>query len=131
MKGRLSFNFKGPRKRYRSKKKPSVSRKKQKKKPRKQQQNYEKFKLRTRQKLSSSYAYVKRLGFGRWKRKPRGSAFGGSWRGGGRRRKREGRGRNLLRQMGVCVAGFRWIKQGGGYRCVGGSHWVDDSQLGI
>lgn len=36
-----------------------------------------------------------------------------------------------LRQMGVCVAGFNWIKQRGGYRCAGGSHWVDDSQLGI
>lgn len=36
-----------------------------------------------------------------------------------------------LRQMGVCVAGFTWIKQSGGYRCAGGSHWVDYSQLGI
>jgi hypothetical protein len=33
--------------------------------------------------------------------------------------------------MGVCVAGFTWIKQSGGYRCAGGSHWVDYSQLGI
>lgn len=36
-----------------------------------------------------------------------------------------------LRQMGVCVAGFQWIKQSGGYRCGGGSHWVNDSRLGI
>lgn len=47
------------------------------------------------------------------------------------RRKKEERVQSRLRQMGVCVAGFRWIKQGGGYRCAGGSHWVDDSQLGI
>ncbi|KAJ5972007.1 ATPase AAA-type core [Penicillium vulpinum] len=36
-----------------------------------------------------------------------------------------------LRTMGVCVAGFQWIKQSGGYRCAGGSHWVSDAQLGI
>lgn len=36
-----------------------------------------------------------------------------------------------LRQMGVCVAGFRWIKQSGGYRCASGTHWVNDSALGI
>lgn len=47
------------------------------------------------------------------------------------RRHKEERAQSRLRQMGVCVAGFRWIKQGGGYRCAGGRHWVDDSQLGI
>ena len=47
------------------------------------------------------------------------------------RKKKEELAQSRLRQMGVCVAGFRWIKQGGGYRCAGGSHWVDDSQLGI
>ena len=36
-----------------------------------------------------------------------------------------------LREMGVCVAGFRWIKQADGYRCAGGSHWVTNSALGI
>lgn len=45
--------------------------------------------------------------------------------------KREELAQSRLRQMGVCVAGFRWIKQSGGYRCAGGSHWVDYSQLGI
>ena len=34
-----------------------------------------------------------------------------------------------LREMGVCVAGYRWIHQSGGYRCAGGSHWVSDAQL--
>ncbi|KAK4981136.1 hypothetical protein LTR66_000589 [Elasticomyces elasticus] len=47
------------------------------------------------------------------------------------RRKKEELAQSRLRQMGVCVAGFNWIKQGGGYRCAGGSHWVDDSQLGV
>ena len=36
-----------------------------------------------------------------------------------------------LRQMGVCPVGFRWIKQAGGYRCAGGSHWVTDGELGL
>ncbi len=47
------------------------------------------------------------------------------------RKKKEELAQSRLRQMSVCVAGFRWIKQGGGYRCAGGSHWVNDSQLGI
>ncbi|CAG8942428.1 unnamed protein product [Penicillium salamii] len=34
-----------------------------------------------------------------------------------------------LKSMGVCVMGYRWIKQSGGYRCAGGSHWVSDAQL--
>lgn len=47
------------------------------------------------------------------------------------RRKREELAQNRLREMGVCEAGFRWIKQSGGYRCAAGGHWVADSQLGI
>lgn len=47
------------------------------------------------------------------------------------RRKKEQLAQSRLRQMGVCVAGFQWIKQVGGYRCAGGSHWVSDSQLGM
>ena len=34
-----------------------------------------------------------------------------------------------LRELGPCPAGFHWIKQGRGYRCAGGSHWLDDAQL--
>lgn len=47
------------------------------------------------------------------------------------RRQKEELAQRKLRQMGVCVAGFKWIKQSGGYRCAGGSHWVGDSQLGM
>lgn len=46
-------------------------------------------------------------------------------------RKREELAQSRSRQMGVCVMGFAWIKQGGGYRCAGGTHLVTDSQLGI
>jgi len=34
-----------------------------------------------------------------------------------------------LQTMGLCPAGFSWYRQGGGWRCNGGSHWVSDSQL--
>lgn len=47
------------------------------------------------------------------------------------RLKREALVQSRLRQMGVCVAGFSWIKQAGGYKCSAGGHWVDDSQLEI
>lgn len=36
-----------------------------------------------------------------------------------------------LKEMGVCSAGYRWIKQTDGYRCAGGFHFVSKSQLGI
>ncbi|KAL4068441.1 P-loop containing nucleoside triphosphate hydrolase protein [Scleroderma yunnanense] len=36
-----------------------------------------------------------------------------------------------LRMMGVCVQGFPWIQQTGGWRCAGGAHFVSDGQLGI
>ena len=46
-------------------------------------------------------------------------------------RQREAKAQAKLRTMGVCVAGFRWIKQAGGYRCEAGGHFVSDSQLGF
>jgi hypothetical protein len=46
-------------------------------------------------------------------------------------RLREEQAQQKLRNLGVCVQGFRWIKAGGGYRCAGGSHFVTDAQLGI
>lgn len=45
------------------------------------------------------------------------------------RRKEEARVQTKLQAMGNCVAGFRWIKQGSGYRCAGGSHFVDNAAL--
>ncbi|KAK6527341.1 hypothetical protein TWF281_010523 [Arthrobotrys megalospora] len=34
-----------------------------------------------------------------------------------------------LRKMGPCPAGFHWIKQAGGYRCAGGSHFLSDGDV--
>lgn len=48
-----------------------------------------------------------------------------------RRKQQEAKAQAKLREMGVCVAGFRWIKIAGGYQCGGGSHFVSDGQLGI
>jgi hypothetical protein len=47
------------------------------------------------------------------------------------RRKKEQRVQVKLREMGICPAGYRWIKQSGGYRCSAGMHWVDDASLGL
>lgn len=47
------------------------------------------------------------------------------------RQKREKQVQSKLRQMGVCVAGFQWIKQSSGYRCAGGIHFVSNGQLGL
>jgi ATPase family associated with various cellular activities (AAA) len=46
-------------------------------------------------------------------------------------RRKEARTQSKLRQMGVCPMGFQWIKQSGGYRCAGGTHFVTNEQLGI
>ncbi|KAJ7494735.1 P-loop containing nucleoside triphosphate hydrolase protein [Mycena galericulata] len=46
-------------------------------------------------------------------------------------RKKEAKAQAALRTMGVCVAGYQWIKQAGGYRCAGGFHFVSDAQLGM
>ncbi|KAJ5448828.1 hypothetical protein N7445_003649 [Penicillium cf. griseofulvum] len=45
-------------------------------------------------------------------------------------RRKEQANQAKLQNLGVCVAGYRWIKQSGGYRCAGGTHWVSDAQLG-
>jgi hypothetical protein len=46
-------------------------------------------------------------------------------------KRQEAKVQQKLRVMGVCVAGYRWIKQTSGYRCAGGSHFVDNAALGI
>ena len=46
-------------------------------------------------------------------------------------RQREAKAQAKLQTMGVCVAGFRWIKQSKGYRCAGGAHFVTNAELGL
>ena len=48
-----------------------------------------------------------------------------------RKRKEETKAQQKLRQIGVCPVGFRWIKQGTGYRCAGGSHFVSNEALKV
>ncbi|EPQ56110.1 hypothetical protein GLOTRDRAFT_7992, partial [Gloeophyllum trabeum ATCC 11539] len=36
-----------------------------------------------------------------------------------------------IRDMGVCEQGYAWIKEEGGYRCAGGSHFLSNSEIGI
>jgi ATPase family associated with various cellular activities (AAA) len=47
------------------------------------------------------------------------------------KRKLEVKAQQKLRDMGICPAGFRWIKEEGGYRCSAGGHFVGDAQLGM
>ena len=47
------------------------------------------------------------------------------------RKKIEAQVQKKLTTIGMCPVGFRWIKQAGGYRCAGGSHFVTDAQLGL
>ena len=44
-------------------------------------------------------------------------------------RENERKAQRKLREMGVCVAGFRWIRPCSGYRCAGGSHYVSNEAL--
>jgi len=48
-----------------------------------------------------------------------------------KKKREEVRVQQKLRTMGVCCAGFQWIKQSSGYRCAGGSHFVGNGSLGI
>lgn len=45
------------------------------------------------------------------------------------RRKKEAETRKKLQMMGACPVGYPWIKQSGGYRCAGGSHFMSDGAL--
>lgn len=45
------------------------------------------------------------------------------------RRKKETELKTKLAMMGKCPIGYAWIKQGGGYRCAGGSHFISNAEL--
>lgn len=45
------------------------------------------------------------------------------------RRRKEEEARKKLETMGVCPVGYPWIKQEGGYRCGGGSHYMSDAAV--
>ena len=45
------------------------------------------------------------------------------------RQREEQRRRIKQRLRGRCPAGFDWYRQGGGWRCHGGTHWVNDADL--
>ncbi|KAH7098449.1 P-loop containing nucleoside triphosphate hydrolase protein [Auriculariales sp. MPI-PUGE-AT-0066] len=47
------------------------------------------------------------------------------------RRRREEATQQKLRALGVCVAGYQWIRQSDGYRCSAGGHFVTNAELGI
>lgn len=46
------------------------------------------------------------------------------------RRRKEAEARKKLEACGMCPAGYHWIKQPGGYRCAGGSHFMSEAALG-
>lgn len=46
-------------------------------------------------------------------------------------REKERQRQRRLREMGPCPMGYHWIKQSGGYRCAGGSHFLTDAMLGM
>ncbi|PKS09397.1 hypothetical protein jhhlp_004012 [Lomentospora prolificans] len=43
-----------------------------------------------------------------------------------KRREEEQKKLEKLKAIGVCPVGFNWVRQGGGYRCTGGSHFMAD-----
>ncbi|KAF9223027.1 P-loop containing nucleoside triphosphate hydrolase protein [Gyrodon lividus] len=47
------------------------------------------------------------------------------------KRRKELEMQQKLEEMGLCPAGFRWIRQASGYRCSGGSHFISGGQLGM
>ena len=47
------------------------------------------------------------------------------------KRRKEVEMQRKLDHMGLCPAGYQWIRQGGGYRCAGGSHFMSHGELGM
>ncbi|KAF2713834.1 P-loop containing nucleoside triphosphate hydrolase protein [Pleomassaria siparia CBS 279.74] len=48
-----------------------------------------------------------------------------------RARELEMKTKKKLMELGVCPAGYQWTKEGSGYRCAGGSHFLSNAQLGL
>lgn len=46
-----------------------------------------------------------------------------------KRRAAEEEKKRKLMVMGLCPMGWQWVRQAGGYRCRGGSHWIGDDQV--
>lgn len=46
-----------------------------------------------------------------------------------RRREAEAEAKRKLEALGLCPVGYEWIRQAGGYRCAGGSHFLVDDAL--
>ncbi|KAF5657235.1 DNA dependent ATPase DNA helicase B [Fusarium heterosporum] len=44
-------------------------------------------------------------------------------------RKKDEEQKKKLMTLGICPAGFQWIKQSGGYRCSAGGHWLSDKMV--
>ncbi|KAI0139324.1 P-loop containing nucleoside triphosphate hydrolase protein [Xylariaceae sp. FL1272] len=45
------------------------------------------------------------------------------------RKKKEAEAKAKLQAQGRCPVGYQWIRQSGGWRCAGGSHFVSEGQL--
>ena len=46
-----------------------------------------------------------------------------------KKRREEATVQTALRNMGVCVQGYQWVKNPHGYRCRGGAHFISNAQL--
>jgi hypothetical protein len=44
-------------------------------------------------------------------------------------KRQEAAAKAKLMQLGRCPVGYQWIKQSGGYRCGGGSHWIAEGDV--
>ncbi|KAF4460762.1 NFX1-type zinc finger-containing 1 [Fusarium albosuccineum] len=45
------------------------------------------------------------------------------------KRKRMAAQKAKLEALGICPAGFAWVRQDGGYRCTAGGHWVSNDEV--